>query len=173
MIGNGTVFPTPAAPERRWRRWLHLGCRGLLAVVFLMAALTKITDLAGFEEQVRLHADLPPALEAGVIAVLPWLELTCGVCLALGYATREALVIGTVLLAAFFVQSVRQYAERDCGCLVFPQLLPALSPWWPPVHNLALLIVGIAGWISGCHRLHPQAAEEKVPDGFFKPLSRT
>ncbi len=152
MTGNGTASPTPARPERRWRRLLHLACRALLAAVLLMAALTKITDLAAFEEQVRLHADLPPALETIVIAVLPWLELTCGVCLALGYATREAFLIATVLLAAFLVQSLRQYAERDCGCFLFPELLTAMPPWWLPVRNGGLLAAGAVGWITGGRR---------------------
>jgi hypothetical protein len=120
----------------------------VLAAVFLMAALTKITDLAGFEEQVRLHADLPAALEAVVIAVLPWLELMCGMCLALGYATRETFLLTALLLAAFLVQSLRQYAERDCGCFLFPELLPAPPPWWPPARNLALLASGVLGWLS-------------------------
>lgn len=148
MTGNATASPTPPPNEHRWRHAVRLGCRALLAVVFLMAALTKITDLAGFEEQVRLHAELPPPLEAVVIAVLPWLELTCGVCLALGYAAREALLIAGVLLAAFVVQSLRQYAERDCGCFLFPELLPASPPWWLPVRNLALLVAAVVGWLA-------------------------
>src|SRR5947209_15388966 len=156
MTGNGTISPTPPRPERRWRTVAHLGCRWLLAAVFLMAALTKITDLAGFEEQARLHADLPPTLEATVIAGLPWIELTCGVCLALGYAAREALLIAIALLAAFLVQSLRQYAERDCGCFLFPEVLPTPPAWWVPLRNLGLLVVGLVGWTSD--RRSPQGS---------------
>jgi putative oxidoreductase len=146
MTGNGTVSPTPPRPDRR--RIVHLGCRWLLAAIFLMAALSKITDLAGFEEQVRLHADLPAVLEMIVIAGLPWIELTCGVCLALGYATREALLIAIVLLATFLGQSLRQFPERDCGCFLFPEIWPGPPAWWVPVRNAGLLVIGVVSWLT-------------------------
>jgi uncharacterized membrane protein YphA (DoxX/SURF4 family) len=117
-----------------------------LAAVFLMAALTKITDLAGFEDQVILHAGLPPPLEVVVVAALPWLELICGACLALGYARREAGLITTVLLAAFLVHGLITVSERDCGCFLFPNLLPSSQPWWQPARNLLLLAASILVW---------------------------
>ena len=144
MTGNGTTCPSaPPHRERRWLRGLGLGSRFLLAAIFLMAALTKITDLGAFEEQVRLHADLPLWLETLVIHVLPWLELTCGACLALGYAVREAALLVTLLLVAFLVHALRNYAERDCGCFIFPSLVPAQQAWWPAVRNALLLLTGI------------------------------
>jgi hypothetical protein len=65
-------------------------CRYLLAAAFLAAALGKIIDLRAFETHVALHANLPAIVEWPVIRILPWLELTCGFCLAVGYARREA-----------------------------------------------------------------------------------
>jgi uncharacterized membrane protein YphA (DoxX/SURF4 family) len=111
-----------------------------------MAALTKITDLAGFEERVALHANLPAVLEPAVVHVLPWLEFTCGVCLALGYAAREAALIATVLLAAFLVHGLVNYGERDCGCFLFPSLLPPGQAWWQPVRNALLIGVSVLLW---------------------------
>jgi uncharacterized membrane protein YphA (DoxX/SURF4 family) len=144
MSGNGTT--SPPAPNR-WPLLVRTGCRLLLAAVFLMAALTKITDLAGFEEQVALHANLPPVLETAVVYILPWLELTCGACLALGYAAREAALVATVLLAAFLVHGLVNYAERDCGCFLFPSLVPPGQAWWQPVRNALLIGVSVVVWL--------------------------
>src|SRR5947209_8271966 len=128
MTGNGTTSPSPPTRRRLPLAALQLPCRYLLAAIFLMAAVTKVTDLVSFEEQVRLHADLPPWLESAVIHVLPWLELTLGACLAIGYATREAALLAALLLIAFIVQALRTYAERDCGCFLFPSVVPNLPP---------------------------------------------
>lgn len=138
----------PPAPDRR-RCWLHglrTGCRYFLAAVFLMAALTKITDLAGFEDQIVLHAGLPAGLDRAVVNVLPWLELTCGACMALGYASREAALVSAVLLAAFIVHGLFSFTERDCGCFLFPSVLAVSPPWWQPVRNALLLAASILVW---------------------------
>jgi uncharacterized membrane protein YphA (DoxX/SURF4 family) len=152
MTGNDmNCPPAPAGPDRR-RRWLHAlrtGCRFLLAAVFLMAALTKITDLAGFEDQIVLHAGLPSGLDITVVHILPWLELTCGACLALGYASREAALVTAVLLAAFIVHGLFNFAERDCGCFLFPGLLAVSPPWWQPARNVLLLAASILVTLNG------------------------
>src|SRR5437899_5727999 len=82
--------------------------RYLLGVVFLMAAVSKIINLHDFENRVLLHSPLPQALAkvmpSGaiplnfsiiriVVAVLPWLELTCGLFLLFGRAVREFALI--------------------------------------------------------------------------------
>lgn len=155
MTGHDTTCPpTPPPPERRtrWLRALRTGCRFVLAAVFLMAALTKITDLAGFEDQVILHAGLPAPLDIVAIAVLPWLELICGMCLALAYARREAALITTILLAVFLVHGVINYSERDCGCFLFPNLLPPSQPWWLPARNTLLLAGSILVWLERSKR---------------------
>ena len=111
-----------------------------------MAALTKITDLAGFEDQIVLHAGLPASLEIAVVHVLPWLELTCGTCLAVGYASREAALVAAMLLAAFIVHGMLNLAERDCGCFLFPSVLAVSPPWWQPARNVLLLAASIVVW---------------------------
>ena len=56
--------------------------RPTLAVVFLMAGITKVTDLHGFADEVLVHSGLPYSVGRVVAVALPWLELTCGMCLA-------------------------------------------------------------------------------------------
>lgn len=121
---------------------LDLGCQYVLAAVFLMAAITKITDLPGFADQLLLHSGLPSAMACFVAAFLPWLELTCGACLALGCARREAAVLLAILLAGLLVYSLTHLGPEDCGCFLFPVPMEHLT-WWPPVRNGLLLLGAI------------------------------
>src|SRR5258708_37415363 len=95
-MSGSIVNSQPPAPEDRARlqSWFSsavgLTCRYVLAAVFLMAALSKITDLHGFEDRLLLHSGLAYRPALIVAGVLPWLELACGLCLALGVAVREA-----------------------------------------------------------------------------------
>jgi uncharacterized membrane protein YphA (DoxX/SURF4 family) len=115
-------------------------CRYLLAAVFLMAAVTKITAPDEFKERVLHDAHLPADVAMAVVRVLPWLELTGGACLALGYAVRETALLTALLLVLFTVHGVVNHAEPDCGCLLVPLPEPAAAPWWPPLRNALLLL---------------------------------
>jgi uncharacterized membrane protein YphA (DoxX/SURF4 family) len=124
------------------RRSLSLGCRYLLAIVFLAAAVTKLADLSGFTDRVVLHSGLPyhPALV--IAAVLPWLELTCGACLALGQAVREAALLLAILLALLLVYALTHLGQSDCGCFLFPGREPQWT-WWAPARNALLLLCAV------------------------------
>ena len=89
-----------------------------------MAAVTKITALSEFSDQLTVHSAFPLWLSQTVVAVLPWLELTCGFCLLSGWALREAAVVGAVLLLAFTLYLLVLRPETDCHCLLFPGALP-------------------------------------------------
>jgi uncharacterized membrane protein YphA (DoxX/SURF4 family) len=128
--------------RRAFRLILNIGCQYVLAVVFLMAAITKITDLPGFADQLLIHSDLPSPVARVVAAVLPWLELTCGACLALGYAKREAAVLLAILLVGLLVYSLTHLGPEDCGCFLFPVPTEHFT-WWPPVRNGLLLLGAI------------------------------
>jgi uncharacterized membrane protein YphA (DoxX/SURF4 family) len=104
-----------------------------------MAALTKITDLRGFENRLQLHSPLSADATTAVARFLPWLELTLGACLLLGRAVREAALLVVLLLALFLVHSLLRPAAGDCGCLLFPVAEPAAA-WWQPARNGLLLL---------------------------------
>jgi uncharacterized membrane protein YphA (DoxX/SURF4 family) len=121
---------------------ISLLCRYVLAGVFLAAAIGKITDLRAFESHVSLRANLPASAEWIVIRILPWLELTCGLCLALGYARREAAAIACALLFLFIVHGLIHWAE-PCSCFLFAALEQNAPSWWPTLRNLLLLGCGV------------------------------
>ncbi len=134
---------TPPRAEGGWKSILFTAaCRYLLAAVFLAAALTKITDLDTFRDNVLDQAHLPLAMARLVIWILPWLELTCGACLALGYGVREAALLMCILLALFTAHLIANGTGTDCGCFLTPVLQPE-SPWWPPLRNIFLLACGV------------------------------
>lgn len=123
-----------------------LGCRYLLAVVFLMAAVSKLIDGQGFREAVLLQSGLPLAVGRLVVAFLPWLELTCGLCLALGYAVREAAVLTSVLVLLFLGYALVRVTEADCHCYFAPLPGEPTGSWWHLVRNLVLLGSGVIVW---------------------------
>ncbi len=138
---EGPPPPAPAAEPAREPLWsvvLTAGCRYALAAVFLMAALTKIADLSGFRDRVVLRTGLPPRLAEAVGASLPWLELTCALCLVLGTMRREASALLAILLLLFIGHALLSPAGDECGCFLFPATAPA-SRWLPLGRNLLLL----------------------------------
>ena len=141
--GTTTACPSPAlADERPRRQWLSkvmkAVCRYVLAAVFLMAGVTKVTALQWFAGELR-RAVLPYSAELVVAAVLPWLELTCAACLLAGYAVREAALLLVILLTLLLVYSVLHLNEPDCACFIFPKLRQVDVWWWPPLRNVLLL----------------------------------
>lgn len=146
MTGSTAECPSPATPSGSGRL-AGEACRWVLAAVFLMAGASKVTDLAAFADVVRLHSPVPEPLGTVVAAWLPWLELTCGACLALGYAVREAAAVLSVLLAGLLVYTLLvPPAGPACGCFVFPVKVESVPPWWPPTRNALLLLA--SGWLA-------------------------
>jgi putative oxidoreductase len=131
------------------RRWLlvvlWLGCRYVLAAVFLMAAVSKLADMRGFSDQLVLRSGLPYAWSTKVAVVLPWLELTCGLCLTFGRAVREAALLLSMLLAALLVYALTHLGQSDCRCFLFPGREPQWT-WWMPVRNAVLLLCALYVW---------------------------
>ncbi len=147
MNGPPDSCLAPAPSDRRSEgclsRLVNLFCRYLLAAVFLAAAVTKITDLAAFENQVLLHSNLPYAVGVAVVVILPWLELVCGICLALGHAVREAAAVIAVLLVLFIAYSLAFRTGPDCHCFFVRLPLAETGWWWPPLRNLIFLLCSL------------------------------
>ncbi len=134
---------TPIANWGRFRGWLTLLCRCVLAAVFLMAAITKITDLRTFEDQFLLRTRLPEMFALVVVHWLPWLELTCGACLVFGCGVREATLIILLLLVLFIAYSVTEPADVDCGCLLFFIPSPPTGSLWGLLRNAILIVCSL------------------------------
>jgi uncharacterized membrane protein YphA (DoxX/SURF4 family) len=106
----------------RWPRiqpWLGLVARLVLAGVFLVAGGSKVGDLAASGRAVNAYRLLPYDAATVVGAALPFIELTLGVLLLCGLATRIAAALASFLLVVFIVGISSVWARGlsiDCGC---------------------------------------------------------
>jgi uncharacterized membrane protein YphA (DoxX/SURF4 family) len=119
-------------------------CRYLLGATFLMAGVSKVTDLPAFEGQVLQQTRyLPPPLALGVAAILPWVELTCGFCLVIGFAVREAALCTFFLLLLFLGHFLLGPEQMACACLLSPLPEPSAAAWWPPTRDAVLVLCSL------------------------------
>jgi uncharacterized membrane protein YphA (DoxX/SURF4 family) len=155
-ICTNSLPPAPDGKRARlgWVAVSRLVCRYVLAAVFLMAALSKILDPNEFSARLD-HSGLPDKITIVVAVILPWLELVCGLCLALGVAVREAATLLSAFLILFLIHSLLRYGEGDCGCFLFPTPESFTTPgfptresfttpgWWPPARDFLFLLCGL------------------------------
>jgi uncharacterized membrane protein YphA (DoxX/SURF4 family) len=84
--------------------WFVLLARLLLGGVFIVLGALKVADPVGFLKAVRqfgVVADTDPMLLNAVAAFLPWVEIWCGLLLALGIGVRGTALTLLVMLLAF------------------------------------------------------------------------
>ena len=90
-----------------------------LGALFIFASFSKIADPAGFAASISNYRMLPELLVALMAAVLPWLELLCGLALLLNRWTPGASLL-IVLMNAVFIVAIASAMARgldiSCGC---------------------------------------------------------
>lgn len=93
--------------------------RAVLALVFIYAAIGKITDPEAFAQSI-INYKLFPVFAVNVIAiVIPWIELTAGILLLFGITVKENIIIINTLLVLFIILvaiSMARGLNIDCGC---------------------------------------------------------
>lgn len=101
-----------------------------LGGVFIYAAVPKIADPVAFAGSVAAYRVLPYFWNYVAAAVLPFLELICGVLLVLGIRVRTGALIIGVLNLVFMValaSAMVRGLDIDCGC--FRQGGEKTAPW--------------------------------------------
>lgn len=99
--------------------WTELALRWLLGAIFIMAALPKIQNPAGFVEMIHGYDLLWVKLINLTAVVLPFVELVCGAALILGVYPRAAAHIINLMLFTFMTAiAINLFREHafDCGC---------------------------------------------------------
>ncbi len=111
---------------------LFLLARLVVGLVFLTMGWSKISDPVAFLKLIReydmVSVEAPWILNS-MAALLPWLEIWCGLLLLTGVAVRGASAVAFVLLATFTLAIASRTAELsgltgtaycavafDCGC---------------------------------------------------------
>ena len=95
------------------------GAQIAIGVIFGIASLSKIGDLAAFATQVH-NFRLAPVWSENLIAMtLPWIELVAALALVLGVRARPGALIVAVLMAGFTVGvavAMARGLDFECGC---------------------------------------------------------
>jgi putative oxidoreductase len=121
----------------------------IIGGIFIYAGVMKISDPAGFANDIDNYKILPWPLTVRLAFYLPWLEILCGLAVILGLLYRGGLLILTVLVWIFIIASVIAKArglDITCGCFGH-----ASKNWSFTTHlalDFAILIALSALWIS-------------------------
>jgi Methylamine utilisation protein MauE len=125
--------------------WFRVLSCWLLAIVFLLASFSKISDLSAFHQTVKQLNWLPLLGQGLTVLVLPGLELILGFSLLTGWARREGLAVVLLLLTFFLIMSVvvqlgGASSTVGCGCIKIHMLQWfEFKGWWLVVRNIVLL----------------------------------
>lgn len=99
--------------------WLALALRLYLGGLFVYASMYKISHPAVFAETIAAYQMVPHMLVNPMAAVLPWLELACGLLLIAGVRSKAACVLIMAMLVMFIVALVWVLVMDipiGCGC---------------------------------------------------------
>lgn len=101
------------------KAYLALLFRVALGIIFIVAALPKITDPSGFALSIANYHLMPHQGINLLAIILPVFELLLGLALIIGLSIRPALVWIALLLVVFIVAiGIAMYRGLDisCGC---------------------------------------------------------
>jgi uncharacterized membrane protein YphA (DoxX/SURF4 family) len=93
--------------------------RMTIGMVFVLAALAKIGDIAWFGQQVHNYRLAPLWAENAIAIVLPWIELAAGVALVTGARARAGAAVALALMLVFTIAVAAAWArglDFRCGC---------------------------------------------------------
>lgn len=114
-----------------------------LGAAFSIAALAKISDPYGFIEAVFAYGVLESRSAVVAALLVPWIELTIGLTLLTGLASREGALAAALLLSAFAIAQVVVLIRGHvvlCGCFGGDEVVGA----WSLTRTVALGFASLA-----------------------------
>jgi uncharacterized membrane protein YphA (DoxX/SURF4 family) len=126
------------------RTYFSILISSLLGFIFILAAISKLTDMPLFQKTVQGLNYLPLWTQTVAVWWLPGIELVLGFCLLCRIATREASLIAGCLMVFFLWLSIHATligSTADCGC--FKVAVPAafkLTGWWIVARDFLLVL---------------------------------
>lgn len=142
---------------------VYHGGRLILAAVFIYAGFVKADDPVAFAGQVANYQLLPYAWNYLVAAILPYLELLCGILLLANQRVRPATLVLFVLNLIFMLalsSVIARGLDIDCGCFN-PNAADKTSPLMALWRDAGLMLLLISTWMLRYRQLPPEA-----PDGY-------
>ena len=99
--------------------WLVLVLRLFLAVVFIYAGVGKILNPAAFAEDIDNYSMLPYLLVTIMAAIMPWVEVLCGLLLIFGKWIKGATLLLIAMNFVFIIaigSALARGLDISCGC---------------------------------------------------------
>jgi len=99
--------------------YLTLLSRLLVGGMFIYASFYKIVDPAAFAKSIWFYHLVPGKFINLMALVLPWLEMTCGLAVIVGYWHRGAALWSSLMLVVFIAalaSTIVRGISIDCGC---------------------------------------------------------
>jgi uncharacterized membrane protein YphA (DoxX/SURF4 family) len=128
--------------------WKTLGftlARLAAGLILLVASLDKLGGAEKFSKMVENYHALPPELIPLAAVVIPWLEFFTGLCLCLGFKTRGAALVFSLLMAVYSVSltvNLAQGVDMNCGCFSMDSTEKISA--WTVARDLGFLLLGLA-----------------------------
>lgn len=126
--------------KKKALKYFLLFLRISLGLVFVYAGVLKIRDPIAFAGSVAAYKLLPYFFNYLVAATIPWVELTCGLLLIVGYRVRAAAGITAAMNILFIVllaSTIVRGLDIDCGC--FRQGGEKTSAWIAIMRDILFL----------------------------------
>lgn len=120
--------------------------RIILGLIFIFASWDKVLASAAFAEVVANYQLLPEVLVVPSAIFLPWLELTCGICLVANRWTGGSAIIVTVLILIFTAAigfNIYRGMDIACGCFTLDQSAPA-GMWLYLLRDVIFMAMGVS-----------------------------
>ncbi len=147
MLKNDPLVAAPSTPDWTFQRIAILLARIAIGCVFIYLAKNKIADPFEFGKSINQYNMIPtdpPFYLNSVAILLPWLEVTVGLCMIFGVFLRGASMTSMIMLLVFTTAIVIRVNELglpltdtlDCGCGGEPPII------WTKYRDNGLLILG-------------------------------
>lgn len=105
--------------EWKGHAWISMLFRWILGFIFLAACFYKIKEPAQFALSIATYEILPLPLINVMAIVLPWVELTAGLMLIVGFQVRPAALMVAGMMTMFLVAltiALGSGQDMSCGC---------------------------------------------------------
>ncbi|MGI6295224.1 MAG: MauE/DoxX family redox-associated membrane protein [Armatimonadota bacterium] len=133
--------------------------RWLLGAIFIVSALGKIIDPAGFADSIAAYR-LLPLYSVNVFAlILPWVELLVGFSLLNGVAFQSAALIAAIMNVIFIAAVASAMArglDIDCGCFTVAESKVGWEIIIRDAVFLAMSLVVLFNRADDCHKPDPR-----------------
>lgn len=120
--------------------------RILLGIIFIYAGFSKIIHPEAFAGIIANYRILPSNLVSFSAVLLPWLEVTAGVSLLIGYGAKGGALIIDILMIVFilaFIANLVRGIDVACGCFSVA-LMEKTSTYSYLIRDVLLLAAGVS-----------------------------